>query len=384
MRPPFKYGSLLLAALLAVALVVWMTLGDTYVARDQAPADNAPSSLSHSAFRVETRVSQSEPYTPHVLIQGQLLPSRQVALRAQIGGEVTELPVEQGESVEADQPLLAISPEDLPARLARAEAEVALQESELRGAQQLRRKNLTSGNELLRLKSEVAQARAEREALQVALAHTRPSAPFAGTLDQRNVELGDTLQVGETFGTLVDMSQLKGTGQVPQREAFGLSPGLPVTATLLDGRHLNGTLSYIASVADEATRSYAVEVMLDNPDRLRIAGASARLDITLPQRQAHRLSPALLALSPQGQLGVKHVDEHDRVQFTTIELLSADSHNAWVDGLPQQLRLITLGGGFVTSGQQVEPVEQAPETVGEEPAAETVDISNDATGELSS
>ncbi|GAB2790721.1 multidrug efflux RND transporter periplasmic adaptor subunit VmeJ [Halomonas shantousis] len=366
MRVPLKYGSLLLAALLAILLIVWMSLGDMYVARDQAPADIAPPAADNAVFRVETRLSQSEPYVPHVVIQGQLIPKRQVALRAQTAGRVTALPVEQGERVEAGEQLLRMAPEDLPARLAQAEAEVALQEAELRGAKQLRSKNLTSENDLLRLQSELAQARAEREALQATLEHMQPTAPFTGIFDQRNVELGDTLQIGETYATLVDLTQLKGIGQVPQREAFGLSPGLPVTATLLDGRTLQGTLTYIASVADEATRSYAVEALLDNPDQLRIAGASARIDVALPERQAHRLSPALLALDEQGRLGVKHVDAQDRVRFTPVELLSADASRAWVDGLPEQLRLITLGGGFVTPGQQVETAEQpaSPAPVG--------------------
>ncbi|HBN60120.1 MAG TPA: efflux RND transporter periplasmic adaptor subunit, partial [Halomonas sp.] len=44
-------------------------------------------------------------------------------------------------------------------------------------------------------------------------------------------------------------------------------------------------VSYISSRAEEATRTFYIEVALDNPERLRLAGGSAEFTITLPPRQ---------------------------------------------------------------------------------------------------
>jgi multidrug efflux system membrane fusion protein len=102
---------------------------------------------------------------------------------------------------------------------------------------------------------------------------------------------------------------------------------------------------------------------LDNPAGKRLAGGSAELTITLPPRQVHTLSPALLSLNSEGQLAVKHLDENDQVQQTAVELVSADIQRAYVTGLPDPLRLISLGAGMVDVGETVTPVPTEAPTI---------------------
>jgi multidrug efflux system membrane fusion protein len=44
-----------------------------------------------------------------------------------------------------------------------------------------------------------------------------------------------------------------------------------------------------------------------------------------------------------------------------VQLISTGTEGSWVSGLPEEIRLITLGGGFVSPGQQVK-VDQASES----------------------
>jgi multidrug efflux system membrane fusion protein len=53
---------------------------------------------------------------------------------------------------------------------------------------------------------------------------------------------------------------------------------------------------------------------------------------------------------------VKYVGPDNRVVFGRVKLLSVSTEGAWVTGLPEQIRLITRGGGFVSLGEQVQPV----------------------------
>ncbi len=94
--------------------------------------------------------------------------------------------------------------------------------------------------------------------------------------------MGDLLQPGEEWARLVDDRHLKGEAWVSQQQVGALSEGLPVAARLLNGGELSGEVSYISRRADEATRTFYVEVILDNPERQRLAGGSAELTITLP------------------------------------------------------------------------------------------------------
>ena len=155
---------------------------------------------------------------------------------------------------------------------------------------------------------------------------------------------------------MIDDRRLTGTAWVSQQQIGALSVGLPVTARLLNGGSLAGEVSYISSRAEEATRTFYIEVALDNPERLRLAGGSAEFTITLPPRQVHTLSPALFSLDERGQLAIKHLDDEDRVVQTAVELVSADTQRAYVSGLPDPVTLITLGAGLVSPGEAVTPV----------------------------
>ncbi|WP_111413870.1 efflux RND transporter periplasmic adaptor subunit [Billgrantia lactosivorans] len=353
-RPPI---SVLLAALVLLALLLWLALGDFQRFQPQAPPAEAPQ--EERLPRVEYRVSEAAAYRPQRVVQGQLQAYREVELRSRHAGRVAELPVTQGSAVEAGTPLLVLSRDALEAQLERAEAQLELARAELAGADELRQRNLISRPEQLRLQSSVSVAAAEVAELRQALDETRPAAPFDGVLDRLHVELGEVLQVGEAYASLVDDRRLTASAWVAQREAQDLRPGLPAEARLLDGSRLSGELTHVASRADEATRSFYVEAEFDNPERRRLAGASATLAITLPEREVHRFSPALLELDAEGRLRVKHLDEDDRVVSTPVGLVSADATAARVTGLPDTIRLITLGGGFVAPGDRVEPVAEA-------------------------
>ncbi|QJQ96895.1 MULTISPECIES: efflux RND transporter periplasmic adaptor subunit [Halomonadaceae] len=347
--------SLLFAILLGLVLLAWLLLGDLQRFQTEAPAEALEPAAALT--RVEIQESLAQAYMPRVNVQGQLGAWREVELRARSEGQVERLPVAQGARVAAGETLLQLAEEDLPAQLTRAEAELELARAELAAAERLRERDLISRTEQLRLSSAVAQAAAELQRLRQLQQHTRPMAPFDAVVDRLDIEVGDIVQVGEVIALLVDDRQLKAQGHVAQRDAFDLEPGLAVSIRLLDGSELAGELVHVASRAEQGTRTFAVEARLDNPERRRLAGASASLAIALPQRQAHRLSPALLVLDDQGQIGIKALDNEDRVVFHRVDLLTADSRQAWISGLPDRVRLITLGGGFVAVGERVTPIE---------------------------
>lgn len=349
-RLPFSY---VLASLLLLALVLWLALGDFNAFKDEAPEDTT---TPPAPTRVETRRLESVDYTPTRVVQGALEANRDVALRASVEGLVKDKPVKQGASVSAGETLLVLDNDALPERLAEARDNVELARAELAGAQQLRQRELISKPELLRLRAALSQRVAETARLKKQQADTRPQAPFDGTLDRVSVTLGELLQPGEEWGRLIDDATLKGIGWVSQQDVAPLAAGQPVTARLLSGGTLTGTLTHVASRAAEDTRSFYLEAMLNNPEHRRLAGGSAELTIALPSRQVHTLSPALLQLTTNGELAVKHVDDDGLVEQTAVELISADTRQAYVAGLPDSVRLITLGAGLVEPGERVESV----------------------------
>ena len=68
------------------------------------------------------------------------------------------------------------------------------------------------------------------------------------------------------------------------------------------------------------------------------------------------------SLDIDGNLGIKTVDELSRVVFYRVELTRSESDGVWVTGLPASAQIITVGQGYVSDGQRVEPVPSQTET----------------------
>lgn len=349
-----KVNPLWIAAGLVLILIIWLASGDVLRAPDEAPEATEPAATELS--RVQARESRAQSHQPRLPVQGQVQAWQQVEIVARVGGEVMDLPVRQGTMVERGTVLLELDAEDRQARVAQLEADLERVEAEVDASESLRARDLTSQIEQLGAVAEQARVRAELEAAQLALRNTSPRAPFDGIFDRRFVDAGDYVQPGQSLARFVDIARLRVSAQVSQQDVHKLDVGFPAVITLQDNSELEGELVYIAAVADPETRSYYVEIEADNPDLRRIAGGSAAIRIQLPEVQAHHISPSLLSLDGDGRMVVRYADDNNAIAEQPVRLLSASREGAWVDGLPDQIRLITQGAGFVAPGQEVEVV----------------------------
>jgi len=280
-------------------------------------------------------------------------------LSAQVPGRVESLAVGLGEQVREGQTLLTIADEGRSAAVLRWQSRVRKVEADLSAARRLRADNFAAQSEVLTLESELSAAKAELTSARQAISHLTPEAPFDGIINSKSVDTGDLVQVGSPLFQLVRVDRLKATAQIPQQSVGDVAPGQAVRVDLLDGGRLSGVVTFVASAASPETRSFAVEIAVENPDRKRVAGGSASLRVALPEVKAMFISPAYLSLGDDGRPGVKYVNGENRVEFGEVKLLSVSTEGAWVTGLPDEIRLITRGGGFVSTGEQVVPVDAA-------------------------
>lgn len=349
-----KLGSIGLSFLVLVLLVIWMATGEVKEAREEAPESSPEEKAVAPSVQVDTL--QARLYAPALMVQGQLEPWRAVVIGARVAGTVDELMVEQGDRVKEGDVLLRLSEDGRGTAVEQWHSRIRKLEADLAAAQQLRARDLASESELLTLQSELSAAKAELARARLVMDNLTPRAPFDGTVNRRDVDLGDLVQVGSPLLELVRIDRLKATGQIPQQSVGNVEEGQTVSIGTLDGETLEGRVSFVASAADRETRSFAVEVTVENPERKRVAGGSATLRISLPEVRAMFISPAYLSLGDDGRPGVRYVGENNQVVFTTVKLLNVTTDGAWVTGLPEEIRLITRGAGFVSIGQQVRPV----------------------------
>ncbi len=353
--------SVFIAGILAVGVVGWVASGQLGADGSQPPADASPVAEDQQQDATElmaVRVAdlQAEPRPRVIVVNGRTEPFRQVNIKAETYGRVDQILARRGDQVEEGQVLGQLALDDREAKLAEAKAFLRQREIEFNAAEQLQTKGFRSDTGLAQARAQLDAARAVVEQMELDIERATVRAPFSGLVESGHIEVGDYLAVGDPAGTIVDLDPILIVGYATEREVSELQLGIIGQAELIDGTMVDGVIGYIANMADPQTRTYRFELEAPNPDMSIRAGITSRLIIQTTAESAHFLSPSVLTLTDEGQVGVRAVDANNQVQFHPIKILQDTVDGVWVGGLPDRVRVITVGHEFVVEGQEVRPV----------------------------
>jgi membrane fusion protein, multidrug efflux system len=350
-------SSYLIAAAITVGLAGWLLSGQLGSGDTSAKEESAAVQESQARpVAVRVRQSVAEPVERELVVNARSEPARAVELRAETSGRVVAVGPKRGDRVEAGEVLVSLDRRERDAMLSMAEAAMRQRKLEYEAATRLGEKGFQAETEVAEAAAALEAAAAELERIRVELDHTEIRAPFAGILELRPVEIGDYVDAGDPVAMVIEQDPFLIVGHVSENEVGQLQLGMTGKARLLTGRTVEGRLRYIASQADPATRTFTIELEVPNPDGRFMAGVSAELKIAHGTSPAHRVPASLLSLNDEGVLGVKSVDGDGVVAFHPADILRADGEAVWLAGLPDRVRLITAGQGFVRAGDQVRPV----------------------------
>lgn len=343
----------LVATGIIIVVGIWMLsgLGSEPAGTNLAPAEST--GLAKGLPQVRISNYNAEEISREVMVSGRTEPDRQVELRTEAEGRVSRVLVERGQAVVEGAVLFSLDGRDREARLAEADSLLKQREIEYAAIQNLRGQQFTTEVQTAAALAQLDSARAARESMRLEITNTSIKAPFAGVVQERQVEIGDFVRVGDSVALFVDLDPIIITGNVNEREIVHIKVGSQGSAVLVDGSEVQGTVRYISRVADAATRTFQVELAVPNPDHTIRAGITARLRLFADSVRVHTLSSALLSLADDGTVGVKVVDDGDIVRFYPVQIAGSTQDGLHVTGLPDSIRLITVGQGFVVAGQQV-------------------------------
>ncbi|MGI8927984.1 MAG: efflux RND transporter periplasmic adaptor subunit [Candidatus Limnocylindrales bacterium] len=289
-------ATIVAVAVLAVGLVL---VNNGAFNPPTAPPSTPPSS---SPTAIPTRIPASSP-TPRpsaspidtsVVASGMVVPLRSAELAARVSGVVAALYVRDGSEAEANQLLLKLDQRTYQAQADFAEASVdsalaAVEQAQLQvnqlppdaspGQVEFVQANLRLAE------AELEVARTSLSSAAAALLQTEVRAPFAGTIADVAIEVGEQAIAGQTVITIGDITGwLIETTDVSELEVVRLAVGdrASVSFEALPGLVINGTVDRIqvrGTTADGGV-VYAVAIRPDaHSDRLRW-GMTATVRIT--------------------------------------------------------------------------------------------------------
>lgn len=364
--------------------------GDVVVADAAQPA----------AIGVVVLQSTAQTVDSAVVLRGQTKANRQVNVQAETSAIVISEPMRKGASVTKGDVLCKLDPGTRQASLAEArarlneaqsrvpEAQAKLAEAEAKLAEA--KVNYNAANKLIegghatetRLKSTEASVRAaeasvasatsgldatqsgiQAAAAAVALAKREIdrltiTAPFDGLLESDAAELGSLLQPGALCATVIQLNPIKLVGYVPETEVNRVELGAMAGAKLASGRQVQGQVVFVSRSADPLTRTFEVEILVENSDRSIRDGQTAEILVRAQGAKAHFVPQSSLTLNNEGLLGVRIVDLSDTVRFQPVKVLRDQTDGIWISGPEDVADIIVVGQEFVTEGVRVTPTYQ--------------------------
>ena len=384
---------------------------------DQAEADSGAEMPKQadvtSSFTVSAVSVQNETINRTIRANGVSEAAFDVTVSSKIDGNIIRIPATEGSEIKQGDVLAVLDKGTLPEQIAAAKAELnaaeksydaaqkqskgtlkeelaaaranlVVTEKRLSIANELAKENFTAPVELAQLKAdyenarvqlakietaqnyrsevEVAQnmarveaARASLAALETQLEDSTIRSPVSGLLETLHVEKGERMRRDAAAATILGMDTLSVIVAVPQNDIAQISVGDMVDVKIAGAGTNRGKVTKIASRSNQATRTFDVEVSVQNKDRKLRGGVTVEATIDVGTIAAFGLSPADLSVSSDGSLFAK-ISVDGIGQKIDVNMVRSGGEKVFVSGLPDGAIVLTVGQAFVEAGDNVDVV----------------------------
>ncbi|MDE0114417.1 MAG: efflux RND transporter periplasmic adaptor subunit [Albidovulum sp.] len=316
-------------------------------ATDKASTDSAEGLVRVLAIRsVARNVDDS------VVLSGRTEATRVVDLRSETSGPVMSEPLKKGAFVERGQIICEIDAGARESALAEAEARMVEAQANLTISTKLVKEGFASETKVVADRAALKTSEAAVERASLELKRLRIAAPFDGLLESDAAEIGSLLQPGSLCARIVQLNPIRLVGFVSESKVDHVKVGYDATAKLINGQSVSGKVSYVSRSADSATRTFRLEVEVQNEDLFIRDGNTVEISIVTKSERGHFIPQSALTLNDEGQLGVRTV-ANDRANFSPVRVIRDTVDGVWIAGLPDRTDIIVAGQEFVKKGSHV-------------------------------
>lgn len=329
-----------LAPILGVLLVVTILgigiMGHLRQRQAQADFSEKTSAVAVEFIRVHPRDKPIE-----LILPGNIEAVHQTTLNARVSGYISRWLVDIGDTVKEGQLLAEISTPDLDQELAQAQHQLqqsqanygiahvtAQRETELVNQEVVSKEENDTDQAAYQAAAATLQAdQANVNRLLALEAFKNVTAPFAGRVTARQIDIGSLVNVGSgnagtPLYTIAQTNPLNIFVNVPQSDAPLIHEGLKVRLLVEEypNRDFEATVVRTASALDPISRTLNTEIQIGNDDGALYAGMYARLKFTLRDAGSPIVIPANAFVFGNDGSQVATLTGNNRVHWQKIEI----------------------------------------------------------------
>ncbi len=273
--------------LLVPAISLFLLLG-ACGGTERGPGPEPASSPGARENAVPVRVLEVRPgrFQETLELTGTLEPLEEVTVSSENGGLVRELGFEKGDRVEAGTILARVGDDLAESRLAQARADLAAAAANYAKVSKLFERQAVPRQDLVAATSRRDRERARVRELELLLERAVIRAPITGVAIDRPVDVGEILAPGTRVTTLQRTDRLKVRVDLPDTEIAWVTRGTAgeVRVDAWPGRTFPARVTFVGPAADPDSRTFPVELVLENGRGKLRPGMVARARLLHPPR----------------------------------------------------------------------------------------------------
>jgi RND family efflux transporter MFP subunit len=204
----------------------------------------------------------------------------------------------------------------------------------------------------------VEELQAEIEKVELQIAHAKVTAPFAGTIVKRSIDLGQSVRSSDELFNLAAFSPLYADVFLSEAESRAVKPG-QVAAISLDVSQsaLAGRVVRVSPVVDDETGTVKVTAEIQSPTAQFRPGAFVRVSIKTDTVQDAVLIPKSAVIERDGETFV-FVTDNDVAHRKAVQLGYEDGASVEIrTGLGLGDRVVVAGQGSLEEGEKTSTLE---------------------------
>ncbi len=357
-----------------------------------ATANNEESTDGRRHVRVETMSLQPTSFKDVIEVTGSVEANNDATVSAQGSGTLVyrvkrgAYVPRNGRIAQIDSTLMHASLMQTRAQVNAAQAQFDLANDTFKRQEPLFQDSIISAIEfesvraqLNQSKAQLDQSKAVMSQIQKQLDNTRITASFGGTVETFFAEIGEQVSPGMQIARIVNTQRVKITAGVPERYANDIEAGASVKIVLdaYGGAERTGAVSFVGKAININSRTFPVEIQLDNAEQTLKPEMVARLYLTRTTLEDAIVIPQnAVPLDETGHSVFVVIDEGGTLvaERRSVTLGASYGGNVVVEqGLYPGDEIVILGQYNLTAGDAVEVVNTTQSTIAAATQAAAVD-----------
>ncbi|MFO7939331.1 MAG: efflux RND transporter periplasmic adaptor subunit [Bacteroidales bacterium] len=298
-------------------------------------------------------------FSHFVTINGLVEAENSAAISPEISGQVKIIHVQEGDRVKKGSLLVSLSTAVIRNNLNQVESQLALATTTFKKQKELWQEEVGSEMEYLQAKTNKESLESQRQMLLSQIEMSLIKAPYNGIVDNISVQAGEMASPGMPVLQLVNLNKMSIEGNLSEKFLHAIKVGDEVVVTFpaLPAIKMQVPISRLGQIIDQDSRTFAVEVKINNPGERIKPNMLALLEVMDYQKKQALVVPSIIIKEDIKGKYLYTVSEGNEAKAHKQYIEAGRSYNnqtVVVKGLKPGNKVIVSGYNKVNNGTSVE------------------------------